>query len=112
MGQRTEIHISGFNPLQVTLPKVDVFVGEVEILLPDVHVKWVDLSMGIDLLKGAHIGSDGPALGLKVDIEEPGVSPKEMMGFILDAQDVLEKVWRKGQEILDEHGPLLDRGKE
>lgn len=108
MGE-TEIHVTQFNPLQVTLPKVERFVGTVRILLPDLHVQLMDLSMGIDLLKGAHIGSDGPLFSLDMTIPEPGITPGQMMELVYEAQDILEEMWRRCQELLDERGALLDR---
>jgi len=47
-----------FDPLRIQLPGVGPFVGKVRVMLPEHHVKMWDLSMGIDLLEGAHIGGD------------------------------------------------------
>ena len=44
-----EIHITQFNPLQVSIPKVPILVGKVKVILPDVHVRLLDLSGGFDL---------------------------------------------------------------
>jgi hypothetical protein len=96
------IHIGQFNPLEVTIPKVEgSFVGKVKIVLPDVHMQLYDLSMGIDLLKGAHIGADGPAFSVDMDVPEPGVTRAQMMEMILAAEEA--------QGELDKAGAILDK---
>ena len=102
-----KICISAFNPLRFSIPQAEVFVGKVEIILPDLHVQIYDLSMGIDLLKGAHIGGDGQVFSVDMTIPEPGVSPGKMMEFVYAAQDTLEKMWKMAQKELDKRGALL-----
>ena len=102
-----QIPIKSFNPLSLSIPKAEVFVGDVEIMLPDLHVQIYDLSMGIDLLKGAHIGADGQVFSLKLTIPEPGVTPAKMMEFVYAAQDTLEKMWKIAQKEMDKRGALL-----
>jgi hypothetical protein len=102
----TKIVITSFHPLNVTLPPQEQLVGKVHIVLPDIHVQVYDLSMGIDLLKGAHLGSDAPMLGLDIDLPEP-VATGEFMKFIIASRDMLEEAWKLRQKRFDEKGALL-----
>ena len=101
------ISISAFNPLRLSIPKVELFVGKVSIVLPDIHVQIYDLSMGIELLRGAHIGADGQVFSLNMTIPEPGISPAQMMEMIYTTQGTLEKMWKIAQKELDKQGALL-----
>ena len=103
----SKICISAFNPLCISIQKAELFVGKVSIVLPDLHVQIYDLSMGINLLKGAHIGADGPVFSLDLTIPEPGVSPGKMLEMIYAIQDELEKIWKTAQEEMDKQGALL-----
>lgn len=102
-----QICISSFDPLRFSIPKAELFVGKVSIVLPDLHVQIYDLSMGIELLKGAHIGGDASVFSLDITIPEPGVSPGKMMEFVYAAQSTLEKMWKLAQKKLDKRGALL-----
>jgi hypothetical protein len=102
----TKIVISSFHPLSVTLPPEEQLVGKVRIVLPDIHVQMFDLSMGIRQLKGAHLGSDAPILGLDIDLPEP-VDTGDFMKFIIASRDELEEMWKLGQKQFDEKGALL-----
>ncbi len=101
------ISISSFHPLQFSIPEVDMFVGKVSIVLPELHVQIYDLSMGIDLLKGAHLGGDAQVFSLDLTIPEPGITPAKMMEMIYAAQGTFEKMWKTAQKELDKQGALL-----
>lgn len=98
--------ITGFHPLNVTLPPGEEVVGKIRIVLPPIHVKVYDLSMGIDLLHGAHLGSDVPILGLDLEATEP-VPVEALMAFIVKSKDDLEQIWKLGQTQFDKKGALL-----
>jgi len=104
----TRVYIKGFHPLNVVLPDGDALQGKVNLVFPDVHVQLYDLSMGIDLLRGAHIGSDAPLFALAMDFPEP-IKMGEFMQFLVGTQNTLEKMWKLCQETLDKEGALLRR---
>jgi hypothetical protein len=87
-----------FDPLRITLPGSGPFFGEIWIGLPPVHLNVMDLSMGFELLEGAHLGADVELWGLKMDIKEPGMTTGEMVGFIESIEPQLKRAW----EICDE----------
>ena len=101
-----EVSILSFEPLTVAMPEVEMFVGDVHIALPDVHVKIYDLSMG-GILPGAHLGSDSQLFGLNLSLQEPGITTVQMYEFIREARKELAEMWRIVQNTLDEHGALL-----
>jgi hypothetical protein len=90
-----------FNPYRVEMPAIDRFVGEVNIMLPEQHFKLLDLSMGIDLLNGAHIGGDGRVWALKMDIPEPGMEAGKMLEFLVKAELQIREMHRALQGELD-----------
>jgi len=102
----TEVLIKSFHPLNVTLPPGKELVGKVRIVLPDIHLQIYDLSMGIDLLKGAHLGADIPAMGLNVELTEP-IDMGKFMSFVIASQETLEEMWKLGQKQFNEKGALL-----
>lgn len=106
MGNITEIEIKGFHPLCITLPEGKTLQGKIRLTLPEVHVQVIDLSMGLDLLKGAHLGSDVPMFGLNMEFPDP-VDVGKFMLFVIESADTLEKMWRLAQEELNKKGALL-----
>lgn len=76
------------------------------IVLPDVHVKVVDLSMGGIIPNGPHLGADVPMVGVDVEFEEP-VEIGKFMQFVVNSADVLEKAWKESQKVIDKHGAVL-----
>lgn len=100
------ISITGFEPLQIAVPKCKQFVGTVRIELPAVHLKVYDLSLA-GLLPGAHIGADASILALTLNLAEPGITDADMMKFIIEAQEELAAAWRAAQQFLDDRGALL-----
>jgi hypothetical protein len=101
-----KVSITSFDPLTVTWPAVDRYVGEVRIALPAVHVQVYDLSLG-GILPGAHIGGDGQLFRLTVTLPEPGLTVGQMSQFIHDARATLREVWQTCQAELDKRGALL-----
>jgi hypothetical protein len=101
-----KVSITSFDPLTVTWPAVDRYVGAVEVRLPAVHVQVYDLSLG-GILPGAHIGGDGQLFGLTVTLPEPGLTVGQMSQFIHDARAELRAAWRAYQAELDKRGALL-----
>jgi hypothetical protein len=101
-----EVSIASFEPFSMTLPTEQVIVGEVKIILPAVHLKVYDLSMG-GLLPGAHIGADDRIASVSITLPGPGVSLGEFVEFINRGRDDLREIWRIMQGELDKHGPLL-----
>lgn len=102
----TEFVIHGFHPLNVALPEGEQVEGKIRILLPPVHVQLYDLSMGIDLLKGAHIGGDAPMFGMTITLPEP-VDTGDLVKFLIASQGTLELLWAAYQHELDVKGALL-----
>jgi len=100
------VSITSFEPLTVTWPAVDRFVGDVTITLPAVHVQVYDLSLG-GALPGAHIGGDGQLFGLTVTLPEPGLTVGQMADFIHRARGELRTIWQAYQTELDKRGALL-----
>lgn len=90
-----------FDPLRITLPGAGPFVGRVRISLPEHHVKLLDLSMGIDLLAGAHVGGDGRVYGFEFTVPEPGITAGQLTEFIAVSQEQLKLLHRVIQEELD-----------
>lgn len=101
-----EVRILSFDPLTIAMPRQDVFVGNVTLRMPAIHLKIYDLSMG-DLLPGAHIGSDTELFVWHMELGEPGITAEKMMAFIYAAQDEFRKAWQLMQDELDKHGALL-----
>jgi len=98
-----------FDPLRIALPGAGPFVGTVKIVLPEVHAKLVDLSMGMHLLQGAHIGSDGRLWSLDIkDIQEPGMEAGDLLKFIASAEGELREMHRLIQEEMDKRYLLDD----
>ena len=104
--ETTKVLIKSFRPLNVILPPGKELVGKVRLVLPDIHIQVCDLSMGIDLLKGAHLGADVSVMGLEMEFSEP-VDVGDFMAFIIASQEQLEEMWKLGQEQFNEKGALL-----
>ena len=91
-----------FDPLRITLPGAGPFAGTIHIILPEVHIKLVDLSADLRELEGAHIGADGRCWSLDIpDIPEPGMTAAQLTAFIEAAQDELKKMYRLIQTEMD-----------
>jgi hypothetical protein len=103
--QATEIIITSFHPLSVTLPEGDTLEGKVRIVLPDVHVQLIDLSMG-GIIPGAHLGSDAAIVGYNIEFLEP-VETVEIMKFVVKSADLFEQIWEAYQAEFDKKGALL-----
>ena len=95
-----------FDPLRITLPGAGPFAGTIRVILPEVHLRLVDLSMGFRELEGAHIGADGRCWSL--DIPEPGMTASNLTAFIEAAQDELKQMHRLIQAEKDKKF-VLDR---
>lgn len=102
----TEITINSFDPFTVSLPEGKQLVGKVRIVLPPIHVQVYDLSMGLDLLKGAHLGSDASIFGWNIDLPEP-VDTGKFMQFLVESQDTFRESWKVAQAEFDKRGALL-----
>ncbi len=105
-GDGVEFRVKSFDPLVVELPTGPI-VGRVTVVLPPVHLQLYDLSMGLDLLAGAHIGGDMPIAGLSFDVGAEGIAPEKVVGFIHKAQAELRTIWQAYQDELDKRGALL-----
>ena len=103
----TEVVITGFDPLSFILPIGKQLVGPVRVVLPPIHVQVYDLSMGFDLLKGAHLGSDVPIFGINIDFVGP-VDMGKFVQFLVESQDTLKGMWEVAQAEFDKRGALLD----
>ncbi len=99
--ERTHDILVDFNPLRITLPGTGPFAGKIRIVLPEVHLKLWDLSMGTDLLGGAHIGSDARAWSVDFDAPEPGIKAGELAQFVADCEPQLREMHRIIQEEMD-----------
>lgn len=86
---------------RIELPPTKTFVGKVKLMLPEVHVKFLDLSLGIDLLQGAHLGSDGRVFSLDMTIPEPGMTAGEMVEFLGGIEPQLRQMHTIVQHELD-----------
>lgn len=102
--------ILDFDPLRVTLPGPGPFVGRVRLVFPEVHVKFWDLSMGIDLLQGAHIGADGRVFSLDVNFPEPGMEADKLLAFVYEVEEQLVEMYRLVQAEMDKRF-LMEGGK-
>ncbi len=100
------IKILQFDPLQLELPPGDI-VGEIEIELPPVHVRILDLGMG-GLLPNAHIGADISAISIKMSVETPQ-GGQILLGHVRDFPADYKKIWELAQAEFDEQGALLER---
>jgi len=107
---KTEIVINSFDPFSVTLPKEKQLVGKVSVVLPPIHVQVYDLSMGFDLLKGAHLGADVPMLKVDFTLPKP-VETGKFAQFLVESQEQFAEMWRIGQVEFDKKGALLDTRK-
>ncbi|MFH1574651.1 MAG: hypothetical protein ABIG68_11750 [Acidobacteriota bacterium] len=106
----TEILID-FDPYRVTMPPVERFVGKVQIMLPEHHFRLYDLSMGMDLLKGAHIGGDARCWALKLNLPEPGMTASDMMAFLQKSEKQIVALHKLVQDELDKAFLLERKGK-
>jgi len=79
-------------------------------MLPEHHVKMWDLSMGIDLLEGAHIGGDARLWSVDFETSEPGITAGDLTQLIADTEEQLKELHRLVQEKLDERF-LMERKK-
>jgi hypothetical protein len=101
-----EVRIQSFDPLTIAMPRQDVFVGDVTLRMPALHVKLYDLSLG-GALPGAHIGSDIEIFVWHMQLGEPGLTAAKMLTFIHAAQDEFKQGWQIMQDELDKRGALL-----
>jgi hypothetical protein len=101
-GERTHDVLVDFDPLRITLPGAGPFAGTVRILLPEVHFKLLDLSMGIDLLEGAHVGGDERLWCLSFDVPEPGLDAGQLCLFLAEAEPTLREMHKAIQARMDE----------
>jgi hypothetical protein len=91
-----------FDPLKITLPGAGPFVGTIEIMLPEHHFKLVGLSMGMDLLDGAHIGGDARMWAVTIpNVPEPGMEASDLLQFIEQSEPQLRELWALVQKELD-----------
>ena len=97
-----------FDPLKITLPGAGPFIGTIKILLPEHHIKLRDLSMGIDLLQGAHIGDDARCWAVTFDVPEPGIEAGDLCKFIQETEAQLKDLWALVQAELDKTYLLED----
>jgi len=95
----TEILLD-FKPYRVTMPIQKRFVGRVDIVFPDHHLKIADLSMG-GALPGAHVGSDARVFALHMDIKEPGMRAGDVIAFLADSRKNMETLYQAVQQELD-----------
>ena len=108
MDETTHDILIDFDPLRITLPGPGPFVGKVRIVLPEVHVKLVDLSMG-GILPGAHVGSEGRLWSLDIpDVPEPGMTAGQVTEFVAAAEKELKRMWELIQEEMDNRYLLDD----
>jgi len=101
----TSVTITKFNPLTIAWPNAPL-AGKIRLVLPPIHIQVYDLSMGIDLLKGAHLGGDAPILGIDIELSE-SINKGDLMNFIEATKDKLEELWSLGQKEFNKKGALL-----
>lgn len=106
----TVIEIDFEPEYRANMPPVKRFTGKVEILLPAHHYKLHDLSLGGIIPGGPHIGTDGRAWALKMDLGDEGMSAGDMMEFLARAEPQIRQLWRVVQDELDKTY-LLERRK-
>ena len=90
-----------FDPLRIELPGPGPFAGTVRIVLPEHHVRLIDLSMG-GILPGAHVGGEGRIASWNIlDIPEPGMEAADLLNFIAEAEGQFKEMHRLIQEQMD-----------
>ncbi len=106
----SEVHeiLVSFDPLKIELPGAGPFVGEIRIVLPEVHFKLHDLSMGGIIPDGPYIGGDARLWGFTFAMDEPGMEAGALLTFIASVEEQLKEMHRLIQEAMYEKF-LLDR---
>lgn len=100
------IKILQFDPLRLELPTVKEG-KRFSIVLPPVHVKVLDLSMGGLIEGNPHIGADAELFECYANFDEP-VPVATMVEHIAGAADLYKKMWAHLQKGMDAADPLLD----
>jgi hypothetical protein len=98
--------IEGFEPLRLTLPADVDLVGEVQVQLPPVHVKLVDLSLGGLVPDAPHIGLDAPMTDITIILPEP-TTVGEIVNTLIASAGAWQALWLASQRALDNCGPIL-----
>lgn len=111
MDDETKFRIMLFDPLTIQFPPGHIS-GRVVILLPPLHLQLYDLSMGMDLLAGAHIGADVQLVALSFDVGENGVGSEKIFEFIRRSREDLRVIWQAYQDELNKRGALLGENHE
>jgi hypothetical protein len=101
-GEPTRILLHFEPEYRAELPPADRFVGEVEIILPEVRVKLLDLSMGGIIPDGPYVGGKGRVWTFRVDFPEPGITAGDMLKFLAEAEPQFREMHQVIQSMMDE----------
>jgi hypothetical protein len=99
-----EIRVERFHPYKYTLPPVDIFEGEWRITLPS--LKPIVISLGAllppppSLMPDMEVVSENK-VSIKLQIPPPGLSQREMEGFIQAVAYPFYEYWTEAQRILE-----------
>lgn len=99
--------IEGFDPLRLTLPaEVDV-KDVIEVELPPVRVKLLDLSLGGVIEDRPHISADMPSPRIQIRLSEPA-TVGEIVNMLIGSASAWQEAWQGMQNIASSQGALLN----
>jgi hypothetical protein len=98
--QTHDIYVD-FDPLEIKMPGAGPFVGKINIILPEVHFKMMDLTMGIPMMQGAHLGGDARLWRFHFTVEEPGMEAGDLLKFIEASESNLKEMHKLIQAEMD-----------
>lgn len=100
------IVIESFDPLHLTFSKLEA-TDVVEVQLPPVWVKLLDLSLDGLIEDAPYVGAEISLPHIEMRLSQP-LPMGEIANMIIDNINAWQDVWRNMQKAMDRHGALLN----